>query len=37
MSEDEIGKRIVKKVLKEINYTGKKAYRCDNDSCSRNT
>jgi NAD+ diphosphatase len=36
MSEDEVGKRIVRKVLKEINYTGEKAYRCDNDSCNRN-
>ncbi|APC38652.1 NAD(+) diphosphatase [Clostridium estertheticum] len=29
MSEDEIGKRVVRKLLKEINYTGEKAYRCD--------
>lgn len=29
MQEDEVGKRVVKKVLKEINYTGKKAYMCD--------
>lgn len=36
MSEDEIGKRIVRKVLKEIGYTGERAYRCDSDSCSIN-
>ncbi|WP_027633111.1 NAD(+) diphosphatase [Clostridium hydrogeniformans] len=29
MKEDEIGKRIVRKVLKEIGYEGTKAYRCD--------
>ncbi|MBZ9632763.1 NAD(+) diphosphatase [Clostridium sp. FP1] len=29
MSEDEIGKRVVRKLLKEIKYKGKKAYRCD--------
>ena len=29
MSEDEIGKRVVRKLLKEIKYTGEKAYRCD--------
>ena len=29
MSEDEIGKKVVRKVLKEIEYEGKKAYRCD--------
>ncbi|MBU3102359.1 MULTISPECIES: NAD(+) diphosphatase [Clostridium] len=29
MTEDEIGKRVVRKLLKEINYTGEKAYRCD--------
>lgn len=29
MREDEIGKRIVRKVLKEIGYEGTKAYRCD--------
>ncbi len=35
MKEDEVGKRIVRKVLKELNYTGKKAYRCDDNSCDR--
>ncbi len=34
MKEDEIGKRIVKKVLKEIGYTGEKAYRCEDGSCN---
>lgn len=34
MSEDEIGKRVVRKVLKEIGYSGDKAYRCDNDKCN---
>lgn len=34
MSEDEIGKRIVKKVLNEIGYKGEKAFRCDNGACS---
>lgn len=34
MSEDEIGKRVVRKVLKEIGYSGDKAYRCDNDQCN---
>ena len=29
MSEDEIGKRIVRKLLKEINYSEETAYRCD--------
>jgi len=29
MYEDEIGKRIVRKVLKEIGYNGQEAYRCD--------
>lgn len=29
MKEDEIGKRVVRKVLKEIGYTGEKAYRCE--------
>lgn len=33
MSEDEIGKRVVRKVLKEIGYSGDRAYRCDNDKC----
>ncbi|QGU93790.1 NUDIX domain-containing protein [Clostridium bovifaecis] len=31
MQEDHVGKKVVKKVLKEINYTGKKAYMCDID------
>jgi NTP pyrophosphohydrolases containing a Zn-finger, probably nucleic-acid-binding len=31
MNEDKIGKNIVKKVLKEIGYTGDKAYRCECD------
>lgn len=29
LNEDEIGKRVVRKVLKEIGYQGEKAYRCD--------
>ena len=29
MSEDEIGKRIVRKLLREINYNEETAYRCD--------
>jgi NAD+ diphosphatase len=29
MSEDEIGKRVVRKLLKKIEYKGKRAYRCD--------
>jgi NAD+ diphosphatase len=29
MSEDEIGKRVVRKLLKEINYNKEMAYRCD--------
>lgn len=33
MEEDEVGKRVVRKVLKEINYTGNKAYRCEVDDC----
>jgi len=31
MSEDEIGKRVVRKLLKEIEYKGEKAYRCEID------
>jgi NAD+ diphosphatase len=33
MKEDEIGKRIVRRVLQEIGYTGQRAYRCDIDGC----
>ncbi len=33
MNEDKIGKRIVRKVLKELGYTGNKAYRCEEDNC----
>lgn len=33
MKEDEIGKRIVRKVLKVIEYEGGKAYRCDIGNC----
>ncbi|AAO34724.1 DNA mismatch repair protein MutT [Clostridium tetani] len=29
MSEDEIGKNVVRKVLKEIDYKGEKAYKCE--------
>lgn len=29
MSEDEIGKRVVRKVLKELGYKGNKAFRCE--------
>lgn len=36
MSEDEIGKRIVRKVLEEIDYTGQRAYRCDINNCECN-
>ncbi|NMM64117.1 NUDIX domain-containing protein [Clostridium sp. P21] len=32
MNEDKIGKKIVKKVLKEIGYNGEKAYRCESDN-----
>jgi NAD+ diphosphatase len=34
MSEDLIGKRIVKKVLREMSYTGNKAYRCEEGICN---
>ncbi|WP_373897174.1 NAD(+) diphosphatase [Haloimpatiens sp. FM7315] len=34
MSEDEIGKKVVRKVLKEIGYKGEKAYRCDKGKCN---
>ncbi len=34
MSEDKIGKRIVKKVLKEIGYSGERAYRCEQGNCN---
>jgi NAD+ diphosphatase len=33
MNEDKIGKSIVKKVLKEIGYTGERAYRCEDGHC----
>ena len=33
MGEDEIGKSVVKKVLKELNYDGDRAYRCDSSNC----
>ena len=29
MNEDEIGKRVVRKLLKEIKYKGEQAYRCE--------
>lgn len=35
MSEDEIGKRIVKKVLKELGYTEGRAYRCEQNNCNK--
>ncbi|MBC2582849.1 NAD(+) diphosphatase [Clostridium sp. DJ247] len=35
MNEDEIGKRIVKKVLKEIGYNGERAFRCESGKCNR--
>jgi NAD+ diphosphatase len=35
MSEDEIGKRIVKKVLKELGYTECRAYRCEENKCNK--
>lgn len=37
MSEDKIGRKIVKKVLKEIGYNGERAYRCENDNCDNET
>lgn len=33
MREDTIGKRIIRKVLKELNYQGDKAYNCDDNIC----
>ncbi|SHK20816.1 NAD+ diphosphatase [Clostridium cavendishii DSM 21758] len=33
MSEDEVGKRVVRKVLKEMGYDGKKAFRCEGNQC----
>lgn len=33
MKEDEIGKRVVRKVLQEIGYSGERAYRCENGAC----
>ena len=33
MCEDEIGKRVVRKALKEIDYQGVVAYRCDKANC----
>lgn len=33
MCEDEIGKSVVRKVLENIGYKDKKAYRCDDGSC----
>ena len=33
MCEDEIGKSVVRKVLKNIGYKDKNAYRCDDGSC----
>lgn len=35
MCEDEIGKRIVKKVLEETGYKGKEELRCDHEKCIR--
>lgn len=34
MNEDEIGKRVVRKVLKELDYRGEKAFRCEQDKCN---
>lgn len=34
MTEDEIGKKVVRKVLKEIDYKGKRAYRCESGNCN---
>ena len=34
MSEDTVGKSIVRKVLKEIGYTGERAYRCEDNTCN---
>lgn len=33
MKEDEVGKRVVRKVLNEIGYDDKHAYRCDINNC----
>ncbi|MBU3107919.1 NAD(+) diphosphatase [Clostridium gasigenes] len=33
MTEDEIGKRVVRKMLSEIGYDGENAYRCEGNSC----
>lgn len=35
MKEDEIGKRIVRKVLKELGYTEGAAYRCEQNNCNK--
>lgn len=34
MKEDEVGKRVVRKVLDQIGYAGNHAYRCDIDECN---
>lgn len=33
MTEDEVGKKVVKKVLLELGYEGKKAFRCEGNKC----
>lgn len=33
MNEDEIGKKVVKKVLNRIGYRGEKAFRCEGNKC----
>lgn len=34
LNKDKVGKRVVKKVLKEIGYEGTKAFRCEDGKCS---
>ena len=34
LNEDSIGKRVVKKVLKEIRYEGTNAFRCEGNNCN---
>ena len=34
LNEDSIGKRVVKKVLKEIGYEGTNAFRCEGNNCN---
>lgn len=34
LNEDKVGKRVVRKVLKEIGYKGTKAFRCESGKCN---